>query len=206
MAMYYYVRMSGFVKALIIVMMIVLMYLVLKLGSDIYFSLASENAFLTAIQRLVGGVLRFTTDSEGFANSRYDLTQNWFDFVLNNPTILFVGLGFGVSNAYTESFNSGMTFDVSLPAMLLNSFGIVGVIFVFLCIGFTIYKQRLNSEFVWIFCSIFVASLINPSGIFWQMLVFLFALTVIASGPGRSQQERLVQTAGPVSRRVKPLA
>lgn len=142
-------------------------------GYTIYSNFDSSNALSFSIQRLIGGVLKVTNSDDSLSNSRADLAFVWFDFIKQNPFAFYIGFGLGVSNAYTDYYNNGMTLDSSIIIMLINSFGLIITMLIIVLIGYSIYKSSDNKLYQWIFLSIVVGQIFNPSGVYYQYFVFL---------------------------------
>jgi hypothetical protein len=184
---YFYYRGGRIFKIGTLITAICIIVIMVNFGKMMHASLEGSGAILHSLSRLIEGFLRFGSDADAYSNSRYDLTLQWSEFIAGNKFILLTGLGFGVSNSYADKFNDGMTFDLSLWTMLINSFGVIGSIFVLGTIFISFAKKGRSSAFNWIYYTIFVASLVNPSGIFWQMLVVVFLLTSL-KGDGQDAE------------------
>lgn len=164
------------VKILLSLVIFISTNLLVLFGGDLYKALEGSGGILTSIQRLIGGVLLVTNNDPSYANARVDLALGWSNFVSKNHNVLYCGLGLGVSNSYTNAFNDGMTFDTSIILMLINSFGILISAIIIILIIYSFYRVRSNKLFLWVYISLFIGTIFNPSGVYYQytVLVFLF--------------------------------
>lgn len=172
--LYLFVYAKLIVKLLFSLIIFVLTNLFVLFGGELYKVLEGSGGVLTSIQRLIGGVLLVTNNDPSYANARVDLALGWSNFVSKNQNVLFCGLGLGVSNSYTNEFNGGMTFDTSIILMLINSFGIFIASIIISLIIYSFYRARNDKLFLWVYISLFIGTIFNPSGVYYQYTVLVF--------------------------------
>jgi hypothetical protein len=179
--LFYYSRASKYKKLIFIAIFLTVLFLFILFGYYIYQSFDSSNALSFSIQRLIGGILKITNNDDSLSNSRADLAIGWFDFIKLNPFAFVFGFGLGVSNAYTPYYNNGMTFDSSIIIMLINSFGFVIMCLILIFILYAIYISKENKSFQWIFISVFIGQIFNPSGVYYQYFIILLSIVSLNS-------------------------
>ncbi len=129
------------------------------------------------LDRLLLGLLALNQGS-GSGNARWDLLLQWWEFVINNPWIIFIGLGPGVSNAYTFDIAGGMTLDTNIFSAMTNAYGIIAPL---LAIVYTLHvlgTAKITEAAKLLLICLLVSSIINVSGVFWQITYILFLLIV----------------------------
>jgi len=145
-----------------------------------YESFDSQNLFF-AIGRLVEGFQAIFNPTAGYANSRLYLVITWYDFYSSDIFNWVAGVGAGVSNAYADKVNGGMTLEPNLLAFILNSSGVAGLLATVAALSVMFRRSDISREYKIFVISLFVSGLINPSGVFWQSL----AVMSVVIGLGR---------------------